>query len=250
MKFKILRSSRRGQSGHYETYEVPTGPGMTVLDALFKIQETHDGSLAFRYSCRGAVCGSCAMTINREPRLACRTQVEGLTRMKPMGLSLFKGLEKAVDWDWANEILIEPLPNLPVTKDLVVDQTKFFEAYRKIKPWFEPNESETAFSKVMPDQAERIDRYLNCILCAACFGACPVCDKDPDYLGPAALAVSERFLADVRIPDKEKRLELVADKEAAPACEFIYNCVKVCPKGVAPALAIRSIRDSLETARH
>jgi len=246
MKFKVWRSARNGKDGRYEAYEVDPRPGMSVLDALFSIRDEHDDSLSFRYSCRGAVCGSCAMTINREPRLACRTQVSQLAKAKSLNLRLFGPLEKQIGWDRTAEVLIEPLPNMPVLKDLVVDMTRFFEFYNKIRPWMDLPDVK-GLSKMTPEEVSKIEKYTNCILCAACFGACPVNNRNPDYLGPAALAWSLRFVDDSRTTDKKERLSLVAGKNGAPECEFIYNCVKVCPKAVAPAGAIRTLKDHLKT---
>jgi len=116
----------------YDSFEIDLEPGMTVLSALFRAQEK-DESLAFRYSCRGAVCGTCAMLINKVPRLACRTQVRALVEGKDkVALSPYPALEVKVPWDPAREVLVEPLPHLPVIRDLVVDMTRFFDDYRAV----------------------------------------------------------------------------------------------------------------------
>lgn len=248
MMFKVWRSEKGGKDGKYMTYEVQPGPGMSVLDALFAIQEKYDDSVAFRYSCRGAVCGSCAMTVNREPRLACRTQVLELAKKKPVGLRPFEGLEKETDWDRSSEILIEPLPNMPILKDLIVDMTRFYEHYRKVKPWMERLEDARSYSHMTPLEVVKVEKYANCILCACCFGACPVCEKNTQYHGPAALSWSLRFVDDSRVKDKKERLLLVGQHDGAPGCEFIYNCVRVCPKNVAPAGAIRILKNYMEKA--
>lgn len=244
MRFRVWRSGAGGKDGRYEVYDIEPRPGMNVLEVLFEIQDVHDDSLAFRYSCRGAVCGSCAMTINREPRLACRTQLSNIGKYKPMGLALFGPLLTKTDWDPEREVLVEPLPVLPILKDLVVDMDRFYEHYRKVRPWQEPTGS-SEVPRMLPRDTEKIERWGNCILCAACFGSCPVCAKNPDYLGPAALAWALRFIDDVRVKDPGERLGLVGAPEGAPACEWYYNCVKVCPKNVAPALAIRALRTKL-----
>lgn len=245
MRFKILRSGRGGTNPRYETFEIRFTPGMSVLEALFAIQDEHDDSIAFRYSCRGAVCGSCAMSINREPRLACRTQVADISNSRSLGLKQFKGLAREEPWDKNMEILVEPLPNLPVERDLIVDMTRFYEAYKKIRPWLDETEDKKGLSQMMPEEVSKVEKYANCILCAACFGACPVCEKDRLYVGPAALAWSYRFFDDVRETKRSERLKIVGEKDGVPGCEFIYNCVKVCPKNVAPALAIRNLKNQL-----
>ena len=245
MKFRVWRSGREGKDGLYEVYEIEPKPGMNVLEALFAIQDKYDDGLAFRYSCRGAVCGSCAMTINREPRLACRTQLSELGNYRPMNLALFGPLLTKTEWNRDDEVLVEPLPVMPILKDLVVDMTAFYKYYRDVRPWQEPG-TEKVISKMFHADTTKIERWANCILCGACFGACPVCFKNPRYLGPAALAWALRFINDVRVKDPEDRLRLVSGIDGAPACEWFYNCVKVCPKNVAPAVAIKMLRNRLE----
>jgi succinate dehydrogenase / fumarate reductase iron-sulfur subunit len=241
MKLVVRRSGRNGKDSRYSSYDVKVSPGMTVLDALFAIRDTEDDSLAFRYSCRGAICGSCTMMINKEPRLACRTQLSSLHYAKTLGLREFAGLRGREDWDRSAEVLVEPLPNMPILKDLVVDMARFFDYYRKVKPWIEALPEEQSSSRIAPSDVSKLERYANCILCGACFGACPVCEKDTTYFGPAALAWSLRMVDDPRTRDRKERLGLVAHRDGVPGCEFVYNCVKVCPKAVAPAGAIRTL---------
>ena len=244
MRLRVWRSGKGGQDGRYETYDVETRPGMNLLEALFEVQDRHDDSLAFRYSCRGAVCGSCAMMINREIRLACRTQLSAIRTQKSQNLAQFEPLQRTVTWDREQEILVEPLPGLPVLKDLVVDMTRFYEYLERVKPWVDPPHT-TENQRLMPAEVARQNKWANCILCAACYGSCPVCWKNPRYLGPAALAWSLRFIDDPRCMDTLDRLKLVMDQDGVPACEWFYNCVRVCPKEVAPAAAIRNLRDKL-----
>ncbi len=245
MKFKIRRSGKDGKDERYESFDVEPRKGMNLLEVLFEIQDRFDESLAFRYSCRGAVCGSCAMMINRETRLACRTLVSQIGKYRPMGLKPFAPLVKHVDWNISDEVLIEPLPNMPVLKDLVVDMTRFYDYYRKVKPFISSVEDRET-RPILPEQRDKIDKWANCILCGACYGACPVCHKNPNYLGPHALAWSLRFIDDPRTESEaNERLALVKDPDGAPACEWFYNCVRACPKNVAPAAAIRILRDRL-----
>lgn len=245
MKLKIWRSGKDGKDARYEAYDIQANPSMSVLEALFAVQDEYDDSLAFRYSCRGAVCGSCGMSINREPRLACRTQVAKVAGMKDLALRQFPSLAKNEPWDRKTEILIEPLPNLPIQKDLMVDMTRFYVAYKKMRPWLDAVEERKGFSTMLPEEVARVEKFANCILCAACFGACPVCEKDQTYVGPAALAWSYRFYDDVRESRRTEKLAIAGKKDGVLECEFIYNCVKVCPKDVAPALAIRKLKDQL-----
>ena len=243
MKFRIARSRDGGEATHYDVYDVSVRKGMTVLDALFKIQDKIDPSLSFRYSCRGAVCGSCAILINKMPMLACRTQVSAFKDIT-MKLKPFSAITKSPsDWDETHEILIEPLPNLPILKDLVVDMTKFFDALESMKLWSDESDGEGIRLQSPAEQA-RIDRYVNCILCALCFGSCPVNEEQPEYVGPAALAKAWRFSEDSRSTDSKRYIEAAQQPMGAPMCDLHMNCVKVCPKGVAPGGAIRKLKNS------
>ncbi len=250
MRFKVWRSGKDAVDTRYESYEIEPAKGMNVLEVLFEIQDRFDDSLAFRYACRGAVCGSCAMMINREIRLACRTQVSMIGKYRPMGLKTFPPLERRVEWDKNNEVLIEPLPNLPILRDLVVDMTRFYDHYKKVEPFIEGVDESTATSTVTPQRSERLEKWANCILCGACYGSCPVCNRDQEYLGPHALVWALRFADDPRAAGETvERLSLVKGPEGVPACEWFYNCVRACPKDVAPAAAIRILKNKLAELR-
>jgi len=249
MKLKVHRYNNSSKKSYYDTYEFEPTSGMTILTALFHIQDRFDDSLSFRYSCRGAVCGSCAMLINKVPRLACRTQVSALFggtnffKLKP-----YPAIEKeTVPWNRAEEIIIEPLPHLPVEKDLVVNMEKFFKYYRTIEPVFKPKDNVPEKEYLMDQEAvKELENYTNCILCAACFSSCPVDDKNQEYLGPAALAKLYRFHIDSREAQDGSRLELANHYNGWWACEFHTNCKRVCPKGVPPNLAIGKARKVLK----
>ncbi|MHA2140666.1 MAG: succinate dehydrogenase/fumarate reductase iron-sulfur subunit [Candidatus Thorarchaeota archaeon] len=243
MLFRIARSREGNEITHYDLYKVEDRKGMTVLDALFQIQDYMDESLAFRYSCRGAVCGSCAMLVDKIPMLACKTQVSSL-KETTLKLKPFAALtEVPAGWNSEAEILIEPLPNLPILKDLVVDMTKFYDALEALKLWAEPAEGIDPRKQSSNDR-KKIERYVNCIMCALCFGSCPINAEKEEYLGPAALAKAWRFHEDSRVREPEKYLKAAKAPEGSPLCDLIYNCVKVCPKGVAPGGAIRKIKES------
>ncbi|MFX1490065.1 MAG: succinate dehydrogenase/fumarate reductase iron-sulfur subunit [Promethearchaeota archaeon] len=244
-KFLVYRNSGNGDI-HYDRYEVPLSKGMSILEALFYIQDYFDSTLAFRYACRGAICGSCGMTIDKVPLLACRTQVStAKTSKKPVNLPEFKFGEHP-DWDNETEILIEPLPNMIILKDLVVDMEPFWSSYREVEPYFIREWNEQApESSQSPSQMKSIERLVYCILCGLCW-ACPVSKKNPKYLGPAQLAKANRFIRDSRISSEKERLILsrVLKDDAVPACEKFFVCNRVCPKGVMPGTAIKDIRDN------
>lgn len=241
MMFRIARSRAGGSITHYDLYKVDTKKGMTVLDALFQIQDRMDPSLSFRYSCRGAVCGSCSMLINKEPRLACRTQISEI-KGYDMKLKPFPTLsETPAGWKKDTEILIEPLPNMPILKDLVVDMKKFYATLESMKLWSNVEEGDIPRTQ-SPDERTRIERYVNCILCALCYGSCPVIAEKDEYVGPAALAKAWRFHEDTRTPNPERYVKEATQPTGAPLCDLIMNCVKACPKGVAPGGAIRKLK--------
>ncbi len=242
MKFKIARG-KDGNISHYDVFDIEPRKGMTVLDALFEIHDKQDPSISFRYACRGAICGSCGMLIDKVPQLACRIQLSILkSKESEMKLKPFQALSKAPeDWDRETEILIEPLPNLPVLNDLVVDMTKFFEALETMKLWADPTEGEEPRVQTIKERA-RIDRFVNCIMCQLCFASCPINAEKDEYVGPAALAKARRFYDDSRSLNKDWYLEAAKTPEGAPLCDLIMNCVRACPKGVAPGGAIRKMK--------
>jgi succinate dehydrogenase / fumarate reductase iron-sulfur subunit len=250
MLLRVFRSGPGKPVPSYDSYGIDPEAGMTVLAALFRAQE-QDPTLAFRYSCRGAVCGTCAMLINKVPRLACRTQVQALLEGKEtLHLVPYPATGPTVPWDPMGEVLVEPLPHLPVIRDLVVDMTRFFEYYRFIDPVFAPADPDPDRERPMsPAAAKDLHTYTGCILCGACFGACPVNARDPRYLGPAALAALYRFRIDPREGRGIDRLRRADTPEGWWGCEFHGNCRRVCPKGVPPNIAIGKARQELMAAK-
>jgi succinate dehydrogenase / fumarate reductase iron-sulfur subunit len=247
MKLKVYRTA-----SHYDTFELDPVPGATVLSLLFEARDRYDDSLAFRYSCRGAVCGSCAMLINRVPRLACRTQVEPLLAGRAgVELRPYPAIQSGEQWNSAEEVLVEPLPHLPVLKDLVVDMMKFYELLRAVRPVLRPaGAAPERENRMAPAAVRELEQYTNCILCGACFGACPICGESSDYLGPAALAQLYRFHIDPREARDGSRLALGDKPDGWWACRFYTNCRLVCPKGVPPNLAIGRARRELKPGGH
>ena len=229
----------------YERYEIPLSKGMSILDALFYIQDFYDSTFAFRYACRGAICGSCGITIDKVPMLACRTQVSTVkTIKKPLNLPKVT-FGDVTDWDQKKEILIEPLPNMKVIKDLVVDMEPFWNFYREVKPYFTREWNDFAPESMQSsNNMKSIENLVYCILCGICW-MCPVNAKNTKYLGPAQLAKSDRFIRDSRI-DSETQVNIlsrVMQKDAVPACEKYFVCNRVCPKNIMPGTAIKDIRD-------
>jgi succinate dehydrogenase / fumarate reductase iron-sulfur subunit len=208
-----------------ETFQVEIRKGMNLLEALLRIQDEQDGTLSFRYSCRGAVCGSCAMRVNGKDVLACRTHVEDL-------------LEKPA--------FIEPLPLFPVIRDLIVNLSTFFDHYRKIEPFLRGKSVSSQVEYLMEEgKRKEIDSYINCILCGICFGTCPAFERDSEFLGPAVLAKAYRFLADPRDRRNEEILKAVNTQQGVWGCKTVFNCVKVCPKEVPPTHGITKMRGKI-----
>jgi succinate dehydrogenase / fumarate reductase iron-sulfur subunit len=240
MRLKVYRYHEGMDSPRYDTFELDPSPGMTVLGALFQFQEQFDDSLAFHYSCRGAVCGTCAMLINKIPRLACRTRVEALMKGDlKVPIFPYPAIGETVPWDPEEDVLVEPLPQMPVIKDLIVDMGAFFRYYKFIGPVLKPADVTPEKERLMdPDDVNELEVYTNCILCAACFGACPVEGQKPEYLGPAALAKLYQFYIDPREEQGISRLKRADIPNGWWACDIYGNCRRVCPKGVPPITAI------------
>lgn len=220
---KLLRfDPDRDTTPHYDRFTIPLREGMTVLEALFYVVEELDPSLSFRYSCRGAVCGSCAMYINGSNRLACQTLIASLK---------------------AAEVEVAPLPYLPLLKDLVVEMAPFYQKMEEVHPYLithdTPPEKEHLQS---PKQRKKLDSVTDCIWCAACYSACPIVWTDPDYLGPAALVKAHRFAVDSRDQGGAERLKATDAEEGLWRCHTVFNCVEACPKEINQTEAIEGLR--------
>jgi len=225
--FKILRydAVESSTEPYLQSYKIRVIPGLTILMVLLRIRDEIDGTLAFRSSCRSAVCGSCAMVINGKIDLACRTQAAAFG---------------------SKTIILEPLPNMEIIKDLVVDMTPFWNMYEKVKPYLIRKSSDP--DKEIPQTKEdrkKIDQYVNCILCASCYGACPVLARNPDYIGPAAFAKLERFMLDSRDERPEDFLENVNNDKGVWGCDTVLRCIDACPKDVRPTDSIVGLRKQL-----
>ncbi|MCL4493160.1 MAG: succinate dehydrogenase iron-sulfur subunit [Nitrospirae bacterium] len=199
----------------WEEFHVEMAPTERVLDGLIKIKDSVDGSLTFRRSCAHGVCGSCAMKINGKNGLACQTLI------------------KDVSFSPDTVITLEPLPALPLIKDLVVDMAPFFEKNDKVLPYLINNEPPPERERLQsPEDQHTILQSITCIMCGCCTSSCPSYWADKEYLGPSALLKAYRFIFDTRDRSTEARLERVAQVHGLWRCHSIYNCVEVCPKEI------------------
>ncbi len=224
--FRILRFDPGiDQSPCFQDFAYETEEKKSLLEALMDIRNDQDCSLAFRYSCREAVCGSCAMVINGQFDLACRTMVDSLN---------------------TSLIVIEPLPNLEIQKDLIVDMEPFWQALLAVEPFLFAGDSRPEKGHRIEDrQIEKIDQFVSCIMCGCCYGACPVVSRDERYLGPAALAKLYRFVKDPRDKRGYKRWSRINTETGAWGCDTVFKCNEVCPRKVRPADGIEGLRRKL-----
>lgn len=229
---KIYRGGSNKKSGsQYSSFVVPIRRWTTVLDALLYAKEHLDSSIAIRYSCRMASCGSCGMKINGIPRLACYTKISELG---------------------THIITCEPLPNFPLIRDLVTDFQQFFNHHRNMRPFIQnpypdPNMKELSELKQTPEEVDNFLQFSYCIKCGLCYSACPTVATDTKFPGPQALAQAYRYFADNRDDAGEERLNIIDDKHGIWRCHFAGSCSTVCPKGVDPALGIQLLRSHLMT---
>lgn len=223
-KLKVFRyDPERDAAPHYDTYTVDYRDGMTVLEALIWVIEHKDQSLAYRASCREAICGSCAMYISGHYTLACKMQVKD-------------ALE-------GETVTVSPLPHMRVLKDLVVDMDKFWANYARIKPWLINNTPEPERERLQ-SQADRAkyNMEIDCILCGACYAGCPAGITNEEYVGPHAMVWANRFFQDTRDTANKERLELVASEYGVFRCHTAFNCVEACPKHINQAEAIQALK--------
>ncbi len=214
---------RGGADGRYQRFRIARRANQTVLDAVTEIQRTQDPTLAYRFACRVGMCGSCAMTVNGEPRWTCRTRIDAL----PGGT-----------------LTLAPLRNLPIVKDLVVDMAPFFDKWQRAGGAFEPGPAPaTEFAIVAPDSPARrtADAGIECIGCGICYAACDVVGWDPAYLGPAALNRAWTLVNDVR-DQAPTRLDAVSGPGGCQSCHTHMSCTALCPKQLAPTYAIAGLK--------
>src|SRR6478752_3132383 len=228
-----------GEAAYWEEFKVDLDPSLSVLDGLLQAKHRDDGSLSVRCSCRAAICGSCGMKINGQSGLSCKTQIGEAQELAEKKAG-------AVGGDAAGApVVIEPMGNMPVIKDLVTDmESTHWTKIRRVTPWLlphgEPPEREYI---VEPESMIDITQSMACIQCGACVSSCLSMEADPGFIGPAALAKAYRFVGDPRDAETHERLhDLADDPHGIYDCTHCFSCVDACPKGVAPMDQIMRLR--------
>jgi succinate dehydrogenase iron-sulfur subunit len=243
ISLRVFRANRAQSKDahHYDTFKVPVQRWTTVLDALLYAKDYSDPSIAIRYSCRMAACGSCGMMINGIPKLACYTKVTDLK---------------------SDVITCEPLSNFPLIRDLVTDFSQFFDHHREMKPYIidDISKKEGHYRKTdenihdfgglselrqSPEDLEKFLQFSYCIKCGLCYAACPTNAEDTKYPGPQALSAAYRYFIDSRDKGSKERLTIVDTRHGIWRCHFAGSCSHVCPKGVDPALGIALLKGYL-----
>ena len=217
-----------GDSAHWREYKVDHDPERSVLDGILRVKDREDASIAIRCSCRAAICGSCGVRINGRSRLACNTRLSDAAADAKDGA-----------------ITVEPMGNMPVIKDLIVDMDAVhWKKIQRVVPWLLPDGDPPEREYIVdPESMIDVTQSMACIQCGVCVSACLSLEVDPGFIGPAALAKAYRFVGDPRDAQTEERLtDLAEDPHGIYDCTHCFACIEVCPKDVAPMSQIMRLR--------
>ena len=219
----------RDAEPYFQDYELEAEPDDRLLDAIMHVKTRLDATLGLRKSCAHGICGSDAMLINGSERLACKTLVRDVSGESPV-------------------ITVQPLRGLPVQKDLMVDQDRFFSAFRSVKPYLINDAPAGGRERIQsPEERARFDDPTNCILCAACYSSCPVVrETNPKFIGPAAVVNAARFVFDSRDRGLKERLPVLDDPNGVWPCENHFNCTRVCPRGIKVTKNINAMKKTIK----
>jgi succinate dehydrogenase / fumarate reductase, iron-sulfur subunit len=220
-----------GEAPYYEEYRVDLEPHRSVLEAILKVKAEQDGSVGIRCSCRAAICGSCGVRINGRPGLACHTHLDHAAKT-------------GVNAD-GTTILVEPMGNMPVIKDLIVDMDAVhWKKIQRVTPWLINKEPVPEREYIVPhENMVDVTQTMACIQCGACVSDCLSMEVDPLFVGPAASAKAYRFVGDPRDAQQFERLkDLAEDPHGIYDCTHCFTCIDACPKGVAPMSQIMRLR--------
>ena len=229
MKLEIFRYRPEEENEPtFQTFEVPFLEDWVILDAINYIKDEIDGTLSYRWSCQMGVCGSCGMMINGVPKLSCAVFLKDY---------------------YPDKIRVEPLTGFPIERDLIFQMDDFMTKLTEIQPYIIRNKGEEkpldeGEYLQTPAELERFKPYSMCINCMLCYAACPVYALDSTFIGPAAIALGQRYNMDSRDLGRSARQELIASHEGIWECTFVGECSAVCPKDVDPAAAIQRAKVS------
>jgi succinate dehydrogenase / fumarate reductase, iron-sulfur subunit len=229
-----------GEAATWQDYPIELDGHRSVLDGVLQAKDRIDGSIGIRCSCRAAICGSCGVRINGKPALACHTHLEEAAKTA-----------HGMGWNPPDEgqttpvITVEPMGNMPVIKDLIVDMDAVHWAkIQRVTPWLIPDGPPPEREYIVPPESMiDITQTMACIQCGACVSDCLAMEVDPLFIGPAALAKAYRFVGDPRDGQHFERLkDLSEDPHGIYDCTHCFNCIEACPKGVAPMSQIMRLR--------
>jgi succinate dehydrogenase / fumarate reductase iron-sulfur subunit len=230
-----------GEAAYWDEHTVELGDKRSVLDAILQVKAETDGSIGIRCSCQQGICGSCGVRINGKPGLACNTHLDSAAAR---GASATTMAPEEENGD-ANVITVEPMGNIPVIRDLIVDMDAVhWKKIRRVTPWLINKEPVPEREYIVPhDNMVDITQPMACIQCGACVSDCLSMEVDPGFIGPAALAKAYRFVGDPRDAEHEERLkDLSEDEHGMYDCTHCFNCIDACPKDVAPMNQIMRLR--------
>ncbi len=240
--FKVIRQTQNS-TPHVQIYHIEAEPGNTILECLNRIKWEQDGSLAFRKNCRNTICGSCGMRINGRSALACKENVG--SEVKRLQISADTVNNSA---DTIPEIIVAPLGNMPVIKDLVVDMSSFWNHLEAVDPYVSTVARKIPEREFLqtPEERSELNQTGNCIMCGACYSECNAREVNPDFVGPHALAKAYRMVSDSRDTQTENRLEKYNQGTGGVwGCTRCFYCNAVCPMEVAPLDQINKIKQEI-----
>jgi succinate dehydrogenase / fumarate reductase iron-sulfur subunit len=233
-------SPETGTAAYWEEFTIELDGKRSVLDGILQARDRFDGSIGIRCSCRAAICGSCGVRINGKPALACHTHLDEAAR-----IAHGEGWNPPDEGQETPVISVEPMGNMPVIKDLIVDMDAVhWKKMQRVTPWLLPEGDPPEREYVVPMESMiDITQTMACIQCGACVSDCLSMEVDPEFVGPAALAKAYRFVGDPRDGRHEERLrDLAEDPHGIYDCTHCFNCIEACPKGVAPMSQIMRLR--------
>jgi succinate dehydrogenase iron-sulfur subunit len=233
-------SPETGTAAYWEEFTIDLDGKRSVLDGILQAKDRQDGSIGIRCSCRAAICGSCGVRINGKPALACHTHLDEAART-----AHGQGWNPPEEGQETPVITVEPMGNMPVIKDLIVDMDAVhWKKIQRVTPWLLPEGEAPEREYVVPMESMiDVTQTMACIQCGACVSDCLSMEVDPLFIGPAALAKAYRFVGDPRDGRHQERLkDLSEDPHGIYDCTHCFNCIEACPKGVAPMSQIMRLR--------